>query len=405
VSRASKDWGWATPLDSIAGQVAIAGVGESPASARSDRNAVDMAGEAIEAAIADAGLTPAEVDGLMLQKGMGGQFSAEAFHARFGTSHDLWVSDAGGAMTWAGTAPYQAAEALRTGRARHILNVFSVDWGSQKAAGTGGPGDYHAQERMKAGFELPFGYYPQPVYFAGVARRHMHQYGTTEAQLGAIAVALRAHANGHPGAVMRDKTLTLEQYLARPMLVDPLRMEDFCLISDGAAAYLMTTPERARDLARPPVIVQGVGEGVSAAGTYFSQQGDFTATPQVFAAPAAFAMAGLSPKDVDVLAVYDPFTIVALMQIEDMGFCAKGEGGPFVEGDRLSHKRGRAKGGLPFNTHGGLLSHAYLLGIAHVVELVRQLRGEAANQVADARVAAFGGFTGGDASTLLMVRA
>lgn len=400
----SSDWGWSTPLESIAGQVALAGVGEAPASARSDRSALDMAGDAIEAAITDAGLTPADIDGLMIQKGMAGQFSAEAFHARFGTRHDLWISDAGGAMTWAGTAPYQAAQALRAGRARHILNVFSIDWASQKAAGTGGPGDYHAQERMKAGYELPFGYYPQPVYFAGVARRHMHDYGTTEAQLGAIAVAQRAHANGHPGAVMHDKPLTLDQYLARPMLVDPLRMEDFCLISDGAAAYLMTSPERARDLARPPVIVAGVGEGVSRAGTYFSQQGDFTATPQVFAAPAAFAMAGLSPADVDVLAVYDPFTIVALMQIEDMGFCAKGEGGAFVEGDRLSHARGRARGGLPFNTHGGLLSHAYLLGISHVVELVRQLRGEAANQVADARVAAYGGFTGGDASTLLLVR-
>ncbi len=105
-----------------------------------------------------------------------------------------------------------------------------------------------------------------------------------------------------------------------------------------------------------------------------------------------------------MLAVYDPFTVVTLMQIEDMGFCGRGEGGAFVEGDRLSHARGRARGGLPCNTHGGLLAHAYLLGIAHVVELVRQLRGQAHNQVADARVGVYGGYTGGDASTLVLVR-
>jgi acetyl-CoA acetyltransferase len=141
-----------------------------------------------------------------------------------------------------------------------------------------------------------------------------------------------------------------------------------------------------------------VGEGRSGAGLYWSQQRDFTATPQVFAAPSAFAMAGLAPEDVDVLTLYDPFTIVALMQIEDMGFCAKGEAGAFVEGARL-HFDG---GGLPYNTHGGLLSHAYVLGIAHVVEVVRQLRGEAAAQVPGAQVGVYGGYTGHLASTLVL---
>ena len=126
----------------------------------------------------------------------------------------------------------------------------------------------------------------------------------------------------------------------------------------------------------------------------------FTATPQVFAAPGGFGMAGLRPDDVDVLACYDPFTIVSLMQIEDLGFCPKGEGGRFVEGTTLHFDGGR----LPYNTHGGMLSHAYVLGIAHVVELVRQLRGEAAAQVPDARVAVYGGYTGPQASTLVMVR-
>lgn len=398
------DRGRATPLDDIGGAVAIAGVGEYHHGGEERIGAVEMAGRAVEAAIADAGLAPRDIDGLMLQRGMAGQFSAAAFHERFGTAHDLWISHAGGAMSSAGTAPADAAAALRSGAARHIVNVFSIDWRSQKQAGTGGPGDQHRAERMKAGFELPFGYYPQPIYFAHTARRHMIAFGTTEAQLGAIAVASRAHAAGHPDAAMRHKPLSIGAYLAAPMLADPLRIADCCLISDGAGAYLMTTPERARDLARPVVTVEGVGHGEVASGIHFSQQADFTATPQVFAAPPAFAMAGLAPGDVDVLTVYDPFTIVALMQIEDLGFCAKGEGGAFVEGDRLSHRRGRAAGGIPFNTHGGMLSHAYLLGISHVIEVVRQLRGEAANQVADARVGVYGGFTGGDASCLVMAR-
>ena len=259
---------------------------------------------------------------------------------------------------------------------------------------------FHAAEQFKANLELPFGWFPQPVYFATIARRHMHEYATTAEQLGAIAVSCRRHANLHPGAVMFDKPMSLDDYLAQPMLVDPLRLSDCCLISDGGAAYVMTTPERARDLPRPPVLVAGVGEGHSGASTFWSQQGDFTATPQVFSAPPAFEMAGIRPSDVDLLTLYDPFTIVALMQIEDMGFCEKGEGGAFVEGTRLHHDGA----GLPYNTHGGLLSHAYVLGIAHVVEVVRQLRGEAHAQVPDCRVGVYGGYTGHMASTLVLTR-
>jgi acetyl-CoA acetyltransferase len=304
-------------------------------------------------------------------------------------------------MTGAATAPALAAEALRAGKARHIVNVFAVSWATDRDKMTGGPGQFHAAERMKRNLEVPYGWFPQPVYFATIARRHMAEYGTTAEQLGAIAVACRRHANLHPGAIMREKPLSLDDYLARPMLVDPLRMEDCCLISDGGGAYVMTTPERARDLKQPVVEVAGVGEGHSDAGLYWAQQGDFTATPQVFSAPAAFEMAGIAPEDVDLLTLYDPFTIVALMQIEDMGFCEKGEGGPFCASGALDFDGG----GLPYNTHGGLLSHAYVLGISHVVEVVRQLRGEAAAQVRDAEVGVYGGYTGAMASTLVLRRA
>ena len=200
---------------------------------------------------------------------------------------------------------------------------------------------------------------------------------------------------------MHDRPLTLERYLSSPAIADPFRKEDCCLISDGGGAYVMTSVERARDLRRPVVEVAGVGLGNSSTGTYWAQQEAFTSTPQVFAAAPAFAMAGIALADVDVLTLYDPFTIVALMQIEDMGFCPKGEGGRFVEGTTL-HFDG---GVLPYNTHGGMLSHAYVLGIAHVVEVVRQLRGEAAAQVPGAEVGVYGGYTGPQASTLVLRKA
>jgi acetyl-CoA acetyltransferase len=264
----------------------------------------------------------------------------------------------------------------------------------------GGPGESHAQEQFKQNLEVPFGWFPQPVYFASIARRHMHEFGTRPEQLGAIAVACRRHANHTPGAVMHDRPLSLEQYLASPSIADPLRKEDCCLISDGGAAQVITSVERARDLRAPVVEVAGVGLGTSYTGTHWAQQPAFTSTPQVFAAPGAFAMAGITPDDVDVFTCYDPFTIVTLMQIEDSGYCAKGEGGPFVEDQGIAFDGGR----LPTNTHGGLLSHAYVLGIAHVVEVVRQLRGEAGAQVSNARVGVYGGYTGPQASTLVLRR-
>jgi acetyl-CoA acetyltransferase len=396
------DWGFASDLDDISGQVAIVGVGESEHTRASGRTSAEIAASAAERAIADAGLEPADIDGIMCAPRMGGQFDADGFRAHFGASHELWSCDRGGGMVWAGTAPYEAAAALREGKARYILNTFAVAWATERESMVGGPGEMHAEELFKQNLEVPFGWFPQPVYFASIARRHMHEFGTTEAQLGAVAVACRRHANLTPGAVMHDRPLTLERYLDSPKIADPFRKEDCCLISDGGAAYIMTTAERAGDTRRP-VTVAGVGLGNSYTGTHWAQQRAFTSTPQVFAAPGAWRMAGIAPGDVDVLTLYDPFTIHALMQIEDMGFCEKGEAGPLAESDG-----GRALcfdgGVLPYNTHGGLLSHAYVLGIAHVVEVVRQLRGEAAAQVPSAEIGVYGGYTGPQASTLVLRR-
>lgn len=394
------EWGYASDLADMRGEVAICGVGDSDMSKASGRTTKAIVGQAVERALDDAGLAPTDIDGLMYV-GMPEQFDVAAFHEHFGTSHDIWESRRGGGMTGAAVAPYYAAEALRAGKARFVLNTFGVAWATQRSDMTGGPGESHAQDLFKQNLEIPLGWFPQPVYFATIARRHMHDFGTTEEQLGAIAVACRHHANLNPEAVMRDKPLSMEQYLASPRFVEPFRKEDCCLISDGGGAYIMTTLDRAADRPKPPAIVAGVGLGHSSTGTHWAQQPAFTSTPAVFSAPAAFAMAGITPADVDLFTCYDPFTIVTLMQIEDSGFCEKGAGGPFVAGDALRFDAGT----LPTNTHGGMLSHAYVLGISHVVEVVRQLRGEAAAQVAGCEIGVYGGYTGPQASTLVLHRA
>ena len=397
-SIAADGWGAAVGLENIGGEVAIVGIGEGPHTGPSGRTAREIARDAIERAIDDAGLAPSDIDGLMHSPTDG--YTVQHFREDFGFTPQ-WVSGEGGGLCWAATCAHDAALALRARKATNIVNVFAVDWATRRPVMTGGPGQAHADDLVKRHLEIPFGWFPQPVYFATIAHRHMAQYGTTSEQLGAVAVACRRHANHTPGAVMHDRSLSLDQYMASPLIADPFRKEDCCLISDGGGAFVMTSVERARDLRSPVVEVAGVGLGVARTGNHWAQQPDLMTTAQRFAAPDAFAMAAIRPEDVDVLACYDPFTILSVIQIEDMGFCAKGEGGPFVAGNRLDFDAG----GLPYNTHGGLLSHSYVLGIAHVLELVRQLRHAAGAQVVDAEIAVYGGYTAGRAATMVLRRA
>ena len=240
-------WGHATELDDVREQVAIAGIGETAYTKASGRTAREIGAEAAERAIADAGLNPTDIDGITWS-GAFPDFDVDVFHEHFGTSHEMWTSPWGGGMAWAATAPYLAALAIRENKARHVLNVFPVAWATQRASMTGGPGEVHAAQSLKQNLEVPFGWFPQPVYFASIMRRHMIEFGTLPSQFGAIAVACRRHANLHPDAVMHGRPMTIDDYLAAPYLAEPLRLLDSCLISDGGAAYVTTSVERARDL-------------------------------------------------------------------------------------------------------------------------------------------------------------
>src|SRR5262249_21153983 len=171
----------ASALDQVAGRVPFAGSGETAYTKASGRTAREIGAEAAERAIADAGLEPSDIDGLTWS-GAFPDFDAAAFHEHFGTSHDLWTSPCGGGLAWAATAPYLAATAIARGEARHVLNVFPVAWATQRSSMTGGPGEVHAAQSLKQNLEVPFGWFPQPVYFATIMRRHMLEFGTTEEQ-------------------------------------------------------------------------------------------------------------------------------------------------------------------------------------------------------------------------------
>jgi acetyl-CoA acetyltransferase len=277
-----------------------------------------------------------------------------------------------------------AAVAVTAGIASHVLlpagwNAYSGrrtrEWVANEVASIPGGG-------IARDYYIPHGLTAPPQWYALIARRHMHEFGTTPEQLGAIAVAMRKHAQLNPRAVMRGKPLTLEDYLGSPMITAPYRLFDCCLETDAAAAVVVTTAERARDLPRPPVFIMGVASGQPYPADEITNRRDIFRTGLTSAAPQAFAMAGVTPRDVDFAEIYDCFTFEVLQQIEEAGFCARGEGGAFVAGGRIE-----LGGELPVNTHGGLLSEAHVLGMSHIVEAVRQLRGEAdERQVRDAEI-------------------
>jgi acetyl-CoA acetyltransferase len=231
------------------------------------------------------------------------------------------------------------------------------------------------------GEDSVYGWFGTPAGYAMIARRHMGEFGTTSDQLGAIAVACRKHGAANPNAQLR-KPLTLDQYRESRLIVAPLRRDDCCLVSDGAAAVVVMSAQRAKELGvAKPVPVLGFGQGQTS--WEVAQRADLTSTAASVSAQTAFKMAGLTPKDIDVAQIYDCFTIAALMTLEAYGFCAKGEGGHFVEDGRIE-----IGGDLPINTAGGLLSETGMPGLQLVLEGVRQMRGEAVNQVKGARTCA-----------------
>ena len=348
--------------------------------------------QAADRALADAGLTWADVDGLATT----GFFPMYATGvAEYLGLHPTYYDE-----TNAGGASFEvlvehAAYAIEAGVAEVVLVTYGSVQLSQmgRRLGTGGGGGGGAMAPGPAIYDALWGNTLVGNY-ALAARRHMHEYGTTAEQLASVAVTMRQHAADNPMAQYRDP-ITVDDVLSSRLVADPLHKLDCCVISDGGAACVVTSAERAGDLRSTPVYVLG-GAHATSHHLNVSAASDLTVSPAAQSGPLAFERAGITADDVDVAQLYDSFTITVVLTVEDLGFCAKGEGGPFVEDGGLA-----VGGKLPTNTDGGGLSacHPGMRGMFLIVEAVRQLRGQAgATQVPDARIAVAHG-TGGMLST------
>jgi acetyl-CoA acetyltransferase len=351
-------------------------------------------------AIAEAGLKASEIDGIMPFPNLG---RAEEFAANLGCENLRYAAT----IHMGGAAPaaslQAAAAAVNSGMANYVL--LPAGWNGYSGARvrqtvsqdiSSIPGGAIARD-----YYLPFGFTAPPQWYSVIARRHMHEFGTRSEQLGAIALTMREHAQLNPKAVMHGKPMTLDDYMASPMLADPYRFFDCCLETDGGAAVVVTSAERARDMATQPVRILAAACGQPYPADEITNRRDIFKTGLTIAAPEAFGKAGLTPSDVDFAMIYDCFTFEVLQQLEEVGFCKRGEGGSFVEGGRIA-----LGGDLPVNTHGGLLSEAHVLGMSHIVEAVRQLRGDLGErQVGDASVGVVTGWGDfGDGSLALLAR-
>jgi acetyl-CoA acetyltransferase len=346
-------------------QAAIAGVGYSEIGRNVNRTAGGLAVDACLAALADAGLTPRDVDGIATYPG--GYDSVPVFFVSEALGIDTvnWFADLFG-YTPAGITPVIAAAwAVAQGQCQTALAYRSLKRQGPPGMGWGGTG--RAPGDMQ--FRAPFGDTLTSQWLAMWARRHMHEFGTTEEHLGNIAVTFRDHASRNPNAAIREP-ITLEDYFASRIITTPFRLLDCDYPVDGGGAVVVTTLERARDLPHPPVQVV---DGVFASGPHPDWEAwpDLTHMASKYASARLWQRTGMTASDIDVAEVYDGFSWLALCWLEDLGFCEKGQGGPFIAEGNIA-----LGGAIPCNTHGGSLSGGRLHAISHVVECVQQLRGE-----------------------------
>jgi acetyl-CoA acetyltransferase len=371
---------------------AIVGVGQTEYSKGSGRTELALACEAVHAALADAGIAPGQVDAVVRYDWDNVDELTLATHMGF--KNLGWMSQAGDGGPSGNAVIMHAAAAIEAGLATTVVCYRALNGRSGRRIGSAeDAGEVAGAEA----FQVPWGMVAPVTQFGQFARRHMIRYGTTSEQFGAVAVAMRRHASMNPNAVMR-KPITIDDHQSSRMIADPLRLLDCCIETDGACAVVLTSRERARDRPRPAVRVLAAAQASGAGGAGAVFRDDLDQSEAVFCAADLYRRAGLGPTDVDAVMVYDHFTPFVIMALESFGFCAPGEGGAFVEGGRIE-----CDGDLPVNTHGGNHSEAYLQGLSHVIEAVRQIRGQATTQV-PADIVLSCAATAGTASAVLLGR-
>ncbi|MEU9620522.1 MULTISPECIES: lipid-transfer protein [unclassified Streptomyces] len=357
--------------DSLGGRAAVVGIGATEFSKDSGRSELRLAVEAVRAALDDAGLTPADVDGLVT-------FTMD-------TSPEITVAQAAGIgelsffsrVHYGGGAAcatvQQAALAVASGAADVVVCYRAFNERSGRRFGSGVQQREPTAEGTALGWNLPFGLLTPASWVAMAAQRYLHAYNLTPDAFGHVAVTDRRHAARNPAAYFFGKPITLADHAASRWIVEPLRLLDCCQETDGGQAIVVTSAERARDLPQPPAVIVAAAQGAGRAQeqmTSFYRDG-LTGLPETrVVARQLWRNSGLSPADIDVGILYDHFTPFVLMQLEEFGFCAPGEAADFVAADAL-----------PLNTHGGQLGEAYLHGMNGIAEAVRQIRGSSVNQV------------------------
>ncbi|KAK1180881.1 lipid-transfer protein [Streptomyces sp. NBS 14/10] len=357
--------------DTLGGRAAVVGIGATEFSKDSGRSELKLAVEAVQTALDDAGLTPADVDGLVT-------FTMD-------TSPEITVAQACGIgelsffsrVHYGGGAAcatvQQAALAVATGVADVVVCYRAFNERSGRRFGSGVQHREPSAEGTALGWALPFGLLTPASWVAMAAQRYLYSYGLAPDVFGHVAVMDRRHAATNPAAYFYGKPITLADHAASRWIVEPLRLLDCCQETDGGQALVVTSVERARDLPRPPAVItaaaQGAGRGQEQMTSFYRD--DLTGLPEMgVVARQLWRSSGLTPDDIDAGILYDHFTPFVLMQLEEFGFCGRGEAPGFV-----------ADGALPLNTHGGQLGEAYLHGMNGIAEAVRQIRGTSVNQV------------------------
>jgi len=377
---------------------AIVGVGATDYYVRGKswpRTVNEMACEAILKACDDAGISIRDVDGFAYYSTAGAgyldKFDTGSLIETLGMPHISYTATLTAGGGGVAGAIGLATAGLMNEDAKYVVTVMALQQLPQNRFGVLGVSSVPTPENS---FLKPAGLVGPGYSVSMLTRRHMHLYGTTQDAFGEIVMATRANTHNRPKAI-RKEPLTKEQYDASVLLSDPLRRLDFCLETDGAVAVITTTTERAKDCRNKPALVHACAHGGQREwGRAFSWMGMpdpwFASSGHKFTADRVWAQSGLTAKDIDVALLYDHFSPMVLMQLEDYGFCEQGEGNDYVLAGKVRYDpvtRKGVNGGTPVNTHGGNLNEAYIIGMTHVVEAVEQVRGTAINQVADCEFA------------------
>jgi acetyl-CoA acetyltransferase len=355
---------------------AIVGIGATPFTKNSGVSELQLASECVAAAIADAGLAPDDVDGLVT-------FSLD-------TNDEIEVARAVGIgdLTFFSRIPYgggaaigivhQAAMAVATGSARAVVAYRALNGRSGQRYSQGVGGDIVTSDLIHWSWYMPSGLMTPTSWVAMFTQRYMHEFGAKSTDLAQVAVSTRKHAVNNPAAFFHGRPLTIADHQSSRFIVEPLRLYDCCQETDGGCAVVITTPERARDLPQPGALIRGVAQASAADQEQMTSfyRPSITTLPEMdLVAKQVYEMSGLSPGDVDAAVIYDAFTSIVLWQLESFGFCGVGEGKDFVQDGNLE-----VGGRLPTNTHGGQLSEAYIHGVNGINEGVRLIRGTSTNQ-------------------------